>query len=91
VYNRTTQKFSVTYTLKNKTADTISGPVNVEFDGLTSGVSIDNASGTRNGAPFVTFANGAIAAGQAVTVTVIFSNPSKGPIGYTAAIYSGTL
>ncbi|HZV64055.1 MAG TPA: Ig-like domain-containing protein [Telluria sp.] len=91
VYNRTTQKFSVTYTLTNKTAAAISGPVNVEFDGLTSGVSIDNASGTHNDAPYVTFGNGAFAAGQTVTVTVIFSNPSKGPIGYTANIYSGTL
>jgi hypothetical protein len=90
VYNRTTQKFSVTYTLTNKTAASISGPVNVEFDNLTSGVSIDNPSGTHNGAPYVTFGNGAFAAGQTVTVTVIFSNPSKGPIGYTANIYSGT-
>jgi hypothetical protein len=90
-YNRTTQKFSVTYTLTNKTAATISGPVSVEFGGLTSGVSIDTASGTHNGAPYVTFANGAVAVGQAVTVTVIFSNPSKGPIGFTANIYSGTL
>jgi hypothetical protein len=91
VYNRTTQKFSVTYTLTNKTAASISGPINVEFDNLTSGVSIDNASGTHNGAPYVTFASGAIAAGQAVTVTVIFTNPSKGSIGYNANIYSGTL
>jgi hypothetical protein len=91
VYNRTTQKFSVTYTLTNKTAETISGPVNVEFDGLTTGVSIDNASGTHNGAPYVTFGNGAFAPGQTATVTVIFSNPSKGPIGYNAVIYSGTL
>ncbi len=91
VYNRATQKFSVTYTLTNKTAASISGPINVEFDGLTSGVSVDNPSGTHNGAPYVTFASGAVAAGQAVTVTVIFSNPSKGAIGYTAAIYSGTL
>ncbi|MFL6707487.1 MAG: lamin tail domain-containing protein, partial [Massilia sp.] len=92
VYNRTTQKFSVTYTLTNKTAAAISGPINVEFDGLTSGVSIDNASGSHNGAPYVTFANGAaMAAGQAATVTVIFTNPSKGPIGYTANVFSGTL
>jgi hypothetical protein len=91
VYNRVTQKFSVTYTLTNKMAASISGPINVEFAGLTSGVSIDNASGTHNGAQYVTFANGAIAPGQAVTVTVIFTNPSKGPIGYNAIIYSGTL
>src|SRR5450830_464998 len=90
-YNRVTQKFSVTYTLTNKTAASISGPVSLEFDGLTSGVSIDNASGTHNGAQYVTFANGAVAAGQVVTFTVIFSNPSKGPIGYTANIFSGSL
>lgn len=91
VYNRTTQMFSVTYTLTNKTAAAISGPVNVEFDALTSGVSIANASGTHNGTQYVTFANGALAPGQTATVTVIFSNPSKGPIGYNANIYSGTL
>src|SRR5450830_1217754 len=91
VYNRSTQKFSITYTLTNKTAASISGPVSVEFDKLTSGVSIDNLSGTHNGAPYVTFATAAVAPNQAVTVTVIFSNPSKGPIGYTAVIYSGNL
>jgi hypothetical protein len=91
VYNRATQKFSVTYTLTNKTAASISGPVNLEFAGLTTGVSIDNASGTANGAQYVTFPNGAFAPGQAATFTVIFSNPSKGPIGYNAVIYSGTL
>ena len=91
MYNRATQKFSITYTLTNKTTAAISGPVNLEFDNLTSGVSIDNVSGTHNGAPYVTFASGVIAPNQAVTFTVIFSNPSKGPIGYTAALYSGTL
>jgi hypothetical protein len=91
VYNRTTQKYSVTYTLTNKTAQAISGPVNVEFTNLTSGVSIDNASGTHNGAPFVRFGSGAFAPNQSATVTVIFSNPSKGPIGYNAVVYSGTL
>jgi hypothetical protein len=91
VYNRTTQKYSVTYTLTNKTAASVNGPINVEFDNLTTGVSIDNPSGTRNGAPYVTFPNSAYAAGQAATVTVVFSNPSKGPIGYNTVIYSGTL
>jgi hypothetical protein len=91
VYNRTTQKFSVTYTLTNKTAATISGPVSIEFAGLTTGVSIDNATGTHNGAQYVTVSNGAFGPGQTATVTVIFSNPSKGPIGYNAIIYAGTL
>lgn len=90
VYNRATQKYSVTYTMTNKTAAAISGPVNLEFDGLSSGVSIDNASGTHSGAPYVTVAPGPIAAGQTLTLTVIFSNPSKGQIAYTANIFSGT-
>ena len=91
VYNRATQKYSVTYTLTNKTAQAISGPVNVVFSNLTSGISIDNASGKHNGAPYVTFGSGAFAPNQSATVTVIFSNPSKSPIGYNAVIYSGTL
>ena len=89
-YNRTTQKFGVTYTLKNSTAAAINGPFNVEFTNLTSGVSIDNAAGTRNGAPYFTVANGALAPGQTATFSVIFSDPSKGPIGYNANIYTGT-
>jgi len=91
VFNRTTQKYSVTYTLTNKTAQAVSGPVNVEFTNLTSGISIDNATGTHNGAPFVRFGSGAFAPNQSATVTVIFSNPSKSPIGYNAVVYSGTL
>jgi hypothetical protein len=91
VYNRVTQKFSITYTLTNKTTASISGPINVQFDGLSSGVSIDNATGTYKNAPYVKFANGPIAPAQAVTVTVIFTNPSKGPINYNANIFSGTL
>jgi hypothetical protein len=90
-YNRVTQKYAVTYTLTNKTTASISGPVSVEFANMTTGVSIDNASGTHNGAQYVSFPNSAFAPNQAASVTVIFSNPSKGPIGYNATIYSGTL
>jgi hypothetical protein len=90
LYNRTTQKFSVTYTFTNKTAATINGPFNIEFTGLTSAISIDNAVGTRNGAPYFTAAASSLAPGQTATVLVIINNPSKGQIGYTANIYTGT-
>jgi hypothetical protein len=91
VYSRVTQKYSVTFTLVNKTAAAISGPINVEFDNLGAGVSIDNASVAHNGAPYVTFATDPVPAGQSVTVKVIFSDPSKSPIVYTANVYSGAL
>jgi hypothetical protein len=89
--NRVTQKYSVNYTLTNKTAATINGPISIEFDNLTTGVSVDNPTGTRLGAPYVTLPNASIAAGQSATITVIFSDPSKAPIGYNAAIYTGNL
>jgi hypothetical protein len=91
MYNRVTQKYSVSYTLTNKTAASINGPISIEFDKLTTGVSVDNPTGTRLGAPYVTLPNASIAAGQAATITVIFSDPSKAPIGYNAVIYTGNL
>jgi hypothetical protein len=60
------------------------------LDGLTAGVTLDNATGTQGGAPYITLANGSIAPGATVTVAVTFSNPSKALIAYTAKLISGT-
>lgn len=89
VFNRATGKYVGKLTFKNNTAATISGPFHVTFNGLTAGVTIDNASGSKDGAPYVTAANGQLAAGETATLSVTFSNPSRAAIGYGNTIYTG--
>ena len=48
-----------------------------------------NASGTQNGAPYLTSAV-PLAAGQSIAVPVQFDNPSRLPLDYTVKVYSGT-
>jgi predicted extracellular nuclease len=88
--NRITSKYSGTLSFTNKTADPISGPFQVRFDGLTSGVTLDNKTGDNGGYPYITVGNSAIAPGATVTISTTFSNPAKAGIGYTATIFSGT-
>ena len=51
---------------------------------------LDNASGTRSGAPYVSVAGNAIAAGASVTVPLTYTNPGRAAIGYTNAVFIGT-
>ena len=88
--NRTTGQYSGTYRITNKTGAAITGPFHVELSGLPAGVTLANASGTRNGKPYITAAATTLAPGASVTVTTLFNNPSKVGINYSATIYSGT-
>ena len=88
--NRSTGQFSGTVTFTNTTGATISGPFQVEFKGLPTGVVLANATGSHNGVPYLTASNVSVAPGATITLTTIFNNPSKGAIPYTAAIYSGS-
>ncbi len=88
--NRATQTYNGTITVRNGPNQTIAGPVQVLFSGLTAGVTLANATGSYSGTPYLTVSTGALAPGQAVTVAVRFSNPSNARIGYTAKTYSGT-
>jgi len=89
VLNRLTGKYTGSVTLTNKSASAINGPVHLQFDGLSAGVTLDNKTGTRNGAPYLTLANASIAPGASINVPVTFSNPSKVGIGFTNTVYSG--
>lgn len=88
--NRITGKYSATITLTNTGGAALTGPFQLVFDTLTAGVTLDNASGTRNGAPYVTVAGNALAAGASVTVPLTYTNPGKVAISYTNAVYIGT-
>jgi uncharacterized protein len=88
-FNRTTGKYTGKVTFKNTSASTVSGPFHVTFSGLTAGVTIDNANGSKDGAPYITAAETSLAPGATGTVNVTFTNPSKVVIGYGNTIYSG--
>ncbi|WP_338845142.1 ExeM/NucH family extracellular endonuclease [Massilia sp. W12] len=87
VFNRSTQTFNGSLTLRANAA--VNGPLQVELSGLPAGVTLKNATGLRNGVPYITL-NQAISAGQAVSVPLSFSNPNKVAINYSVKIYSGS-
>src|SRR5450830_227209 len=87
-FNRATGLFTGTVTLVNKSGATLNGPLHLVLNGLTSGVTLVNASGSKDGAPYVT-SNASLAAGASVTVPVTFRNPNKINMTYSAAVFSG--
>jgi uncharacterized repeat protein (TIGR01451 family) len=89
LFNRVTHTFSGTLTITNNGA-AISGPIQVLFQNLTSGVTVVNASGTYQGSPFITVLNG-LAPGQSVQVPVQLLDPSLVAPHFTLAVYSGVL
>ena len=89
VLNRSTQKYGDTLTLTNVTGSTLTGPFQLEFDGLTAGVTLANASGSHAGAPFITI-SATLAPGASVAVPLSFSDPAKTAIHYTNTVYNGT-
>ncbi|MES2317548.1 MAG: ExeM/NucH family extracellular endonuclease [Pseudomonadota bacterium] len=88
--NRVTGQKSATVTLTNTSGAAVSGPFQVQFNGLNAGVTVDNATGTMGGIPYIALGNASIAAGAKVTVTVLFTNPNKVGFSYTNTVFSGT-
>lgn len=89
VYNRTTKISSGTVTLTNNGAD-VNGPFQLEISGLPTGVTLANASGMRNGVPYITITASKLATGQAISVPVSFNNPNRVNISYTSKVFSGS-
>lgn len=88
VLNRATQTFNGTVTLTNTSGASIAGPLQLVFDDLPAGVTLTNATGTKNGLPYLTVP-AALTTGAQVNVPVQFSNPARVSITYTARVYSG--
>ncbi|MGB9991161.1 ExeM/NucH family extracellular endonuclease [Pseudoduganella rhizocola] len=88
-YNRATQKFSGNLMVTNTGGTALAGPLQVVLGGLGAGVTLSNASGSHEGAPYITLGAG-LAPGATATVPLVFSNPSKGVINYAVSVYSGS-
>lgn len=89
VLNRATQKFNGTITVTNTGNTTLTGPFKVELAGLTAGVTLSNAAGMHNGAPYLNASAASLAPGQSMTVAVSFANPNKVGISYSTRVYTG--
>jgi uncharacterized protein len=87
--NRSTQLFNGSITITNNSTATLNGPFKIELGGLPAGVTLSNATGTHNGAPYLNASANSLAPGQSITVSVAFSNPSKVAISYSTKVFSG--
>jgi hypothetical protein len=90
-FSRVTHTFNGRITITNISGGTITGPFQIVFDSLTSGVTLVNATGTFGGWSYVTIpAIGSLAPGQSATVNVEFQNPSDSTINFSPIPYSGS-
>jgi len=88
VYNRATQTFNSTYTIKNTTGSSIGGPIELVLTGLNAGVTVANAAGTFLGSPYLTV-SAPLAPGASASLAVRFSDPTSVSILTTPVVYSG--
>ncbi len=88
MFNRATQRYSGSITLT--AMQTVSGPLQLQLDGLPAGVTLTNASGSHAGSPYLTATGANLGEGASVTLPVSFSNPNKVGLSYSAKIYSGS-
>lgn len=86
IYSRATKLYTGKLTITNNGA-AISTPVAVALSGLTNGVTLTNALGSYNGAPYTTVANSGLAAGASVAIPLSFSNPSNAKINFTPVTF----
>ena len=77
--------------LTNISGSAIIGPLQILFVGITAPVTLANASGYNSGTPYLTVPGlTSLAPGQAVTVSVQFSNPSNALINLTPSVFAGS-
>lgn len=92
LYSRVSKVYTGTLTLTNISGTAISGPLQIVFTLLPSGVTLSNATGSFSGSPFLTVPGAvSLAPGASVTVPVRFSDPSNTRITFTPVVYSGSL
>jgi len=89
VYDSTTGLYTSTLTVTNNGTNSVAGPVQMVFANLVPGIIVTNATGTYNGAPYITLPGSAIASGQSVSFPVQLSNPNSTWIAFRADFYSG--
>jgi hypothetical protein len=84
--------YEATLLLRNISGATITGPVQVVLNSLSSGATLTNGNGTFGGFPYITAGNSAtLAPGETIKVPLTFNDPSHGSITFTPLSYTGSL
>ena len=86
VYNRATKLYTGNLTITNNGA-AINTPVAVALNGLTTSVTLTNAAGTYNSAPYVTASTSGLGVGASITIPLTFSDPTNAKINFTPVTY----
>ena len=94
IYSMGTGRFTEMVTLTNTSAGTVTGPISLVLDNLSSSVSLENAAGATFctepvGSPYATAAGG-LAPGQSVTLNLQFTDPTGVAISYTPRVLAGS-
>ena len=92
-YSIVSKRFAQTITLTNAGSNSITGPISLVLDNLSSNATLFNASGTTSctapaGSPYVTIA-GPLNSGANATAVVQFTDPTKAGITYTTRVLAG--
>ena len=90
VLNRVSGQYTGTLTLTNTGGSTLSGPFQAVIGALPSGVTLVNASGSKDGAPYISTSTATLAPGAKLVFSLTFSNPAKLALSYTVSTFSGT-
>lgn len=92
LYSRVTRTFNGAISITNTGSQPTPASLQLVLTSLAAGVTLENASGTFDGNPFITIPGvTTLAPGQSVAVGVKFSDPAKTLITFTPVIYSGSL
>ena len=96
VLNLVTGRYVQTMTLTNMSAATITGPISLVLDGLSSYAALYNPTGTTDsleapvGSPYTNFTNNNLATGAGVSAQLQFTDPARStPINYTTRVLAG--
>ncbi len=89
-YNKIKQQGTETVTVKNTSAQTISGPLELVL-GLSAGATAVNNTGTFNANPYWTVTAGSLAPGASAQVTVTLGYASGTTVSTSSSVYSGSL
>ena len=86
IYSRATRLYTGNLTITNNGPD-FNGTIGVALNGLTTGVTLTNAIGQYNNAPYVTASASGLAAGATITIPLSFSNPTNARINFTTEAF----
>jgi hypothetical protein len=93
-YSPLAKRYAQTLTLTNTAGSTITGPIYVILDNLTSSAALYNTGGSTacaapTGSPYVSIA-GPIGAGASTNVVLQFTDPTNAAISYATRFLAGT-